>query len=77
MFDIILWFLIGFVVGCAAVFFFARANKKKFLRYMMTDLEVLMKNSQEELRRATDVERAKVVVDEFKRKVEDLLKKVK
>jgi hypothetical protein len=75
MFDVILLLLVGFAGGCIATLFFARANQKKFFRYMTTDLEVLMKNTQDEIKNATDTNKAKLAFDKMKATLDGILKK--
>jgi predicted transcriptional regulator len=67
--------VLGFVIGCAATFLFARYNKKKFMRYMTTDIDLLVKNTQEEIKNISDPEKAKAILAGLKTKVDAILKK--
>jgi predicted transcriptional regulator len=66
---------LGFALGCVCTFLFARYNKKKFLRYMTTDIDLLVKNAQEEIKNVSDPEKAKAILAGLKTKVDVILKK--
>jgi hypothetical protein len=66
--------LVGIGIGCLGLFIFARLNKRKFIRYMSTDLDILMNNTRDEINKAKDSEAVEKIIAMFKEKLAKILK---